>query len=159
MRIVDQAFAASHKGKGKFKPKSMMTSAKYAKKSEKSEQKTEKKVRCNYCKVLGHVIKECPKVAAKEAKKKEAGMAVADATTSNAESANVVQESEWAFVVQCSYDPSLHDVCMSVADSHVWYFDSGATKHITSQRDMFTCLEPALLLAILLHAQITPSIH
>ena len=27
------------------------------------------------------------------------------------------------------------------ADSHVWYFDSGATKHITSQRDMFTCLE------------------
>ncbi|MCO5570476.1 hypothetical protein L7F22_024198 [Adiantum nelumboides] len=31
---------------------------------------------------------------------------------------------------------------MSVAaDSHVWYFDSGATKHITSHRDLFTSLE------------------
>ena len=52
MRIADQAFAASHKGKGKFKPKSV-TSAKNAKKSEKYEKKTEKKVRCNYCKTLG----------------------------------------------------------------------------------------------------------
>ena len=54
-----------------------------------------------------------------------------------------MQESEWAFAVQCSYDPSLHDVCMSIADSHVWYFDSGATKHITSQRSLFTFLESA----------------
>ena len=53
----------------------------------------------NYCKTLGHVIKECPKVAAKEAKKKESGMAVVDASTSNVASANVVEESEWAFVV------------------------------------------------------------
>ena len=27
------------------------------------------------------------------------------------------------------------------ADSHVWYFDSGSTKHITSHRDLFTSLE------------------
>ena len=26
---------------------------------------------------------------------------------------------------------------------HVWYFDSGATKHITSQRSFFTTLESA----------------
>ncbi|MCO5612523.1 hypothetical protein L7F22_066791 [Adiantum nelumboides] len=26
-------------------------------------------------------------------------------------------------------------------DSHVWYFDNGATKHITSHRDLFTSLE------------------
>ena len=70
-----------------------------------------------------------------------------------------MQESEWAFAMQCSYDPSLHDVCMSIADSHVWYFDSGATKHITSQRDMFTCLESASIVVILLHAQTTPNIQ
>jgi len=40
-----------------------------------------------------------PRWLAKEAKKKEAGMAIADTSNSNAESANVVQESEWAFVV------------------------------------------------------------
>ena len=28
-------------------------------------------------------------------------------------------------------------------DSRVWYFDSGATKHITSQRSLFTSLESA----------------
>jgi len=31
--------------------------------------------------------------------------------------------------------------CQFAADSHVWYFDSGATKHITSHRDLFTSLE------------------
>ncbi|MCO5558079.1 hypothetical protein L7F22_011655 [Adiantum nelumboides] len=44
--------------------------------------------------------------------------------------------------VECTYNPVVHDACMSVAaDSHVWYFDSGATKHITSHRDLFTSLE------------------
>ena len=32
---------------------------------------------------------------------------------------------------------------MSAMDSNVWYFDSGATKHITSQRILFTSLESA----------------
>ena len=32
---------------------------------------------------------------------------------------------------------------MFVLDSHVWYFDSGASKHITSQRDMFPSLDSA----------------
>ena len=147
MHIADQAFAAaSHKGKGKFKLKSM-TGADGAKKADKSEEKKEKKVKCNYCKKLGHMIKDCPKVDAKEArKKKEASMAVADTSKSNAEFANVVQESEWAFAVQCSMT-HLCTMCVCLfADSHVWYFDSGATKHITSQRDMFTCLESARLL-------------
>ena len=71
-------------------------------------------------------------------------MAVADASPSTTESANVVQDTEWAFSVQCSYDTLLHDSCMSVVDSDVWYFDSGATKHITSQRSLFTSLEYAL---------------
>ena len=68
---------------------------------------------------------------------------VADASPSTTECANVVQDTEWAFSAQCSYDPLLHDSCMSAVDSEVWYFDSGATKHITSQRSLFTSLESA----------------
>ena len=30
---------------------------------------------------------------------------------------------------------------MSIVDSHVWYFHSGASKHITLQCDMFTSLD------------------
>ena len=53
-----------------------------------------------------------------------------------------MQDAEWAFIVHCQYDPSIHDACLEVSiDSDVWYFDSGATKLITSHRDMFTCLE------------------
>ena len=69
----------------------------------------------------------------------------ADSSPSNHESANIVQDAEWPLSVHCSYNPSLHDACMSIVDSHVWYFDSGATKHITSQCDMFISLESALI--------------
>ena len=70
-------------------------------------------------------------------------MAVSDASPSNSESANMVQDTEWAFNVHCSYNPSVHDACMSVAYSEVWYFDSGATMHIISQHDIFNFLESA----------------
>ena len=70
-------------------------------------------------------------------------MAVVDTSASNTESANVLQDTEWAFSAPCSYDPSLHDSCLSVVDSDVWYFDSGATKHITSQHSFFTTMESA----------------
>ena len=82
-------------------------------------------------------------IATKEAKKKEAGMAVAEASPCTIESTNVVQDTEWAFSAQCNYDPLLHDSCMSAMGSNVWYFDSGATKHITLQRSLFTSLESA----------------
>ena len=95
---------------------------------------------CKYCKASDHIIKNCQKLAAKEAKKKEAGMDVQDTTPSTPESANVVQDSDWAFTVQCSYDPSCEDAFMAVANIDAWYFDSGATKHITSHRSFFTSL-------------------
>ena len=70
----------------------------------------------------------------KRQKKKEAGMAVVvDAIPSTPDSANVVQDSKWAFPMQCNFDSLLNDSCMSIVDLDVWYFDSGATKHITLQ--------------------------
>lgn len=107
------------------------------KKSEKDEKKTEQKVFCKYCKQHGHDVKDCPKIAAKEAKNKEANMAT-DVSASNAESVNYARDAQWEFIVQCPYDPLVYNSCISVAtDSHVWFFDSGATKHITSQRSLF----------------------
>ena len=145
MRVADQAFMAGQRGKAKAftnnKPKPAPSNNS---KSEKDGDKQKKKGKCNYCREPGHFIKECPKLKEKESKKKESGMAVADASPSpNAESANLVQDAEWAFSVQCSYNPSLQDACFSATDLHVWFFDSGASKHITSQRDMFSSLESA----------------
>ncbi|KAH7388551.1 hypothetical protein KP509_16G081300 [Ceratopteris richardii] len=62
-----------------------------------------------------------------------------DKTLKKKEEAN----EEWVFTTVCSYDTSSHEHCMSAVDSYVWYFDSGATKHITSQRSFFSSLECA----------------
>ena len=125
MRIADQAFVASQRGKGKVassysKPKLACVGS--TKKTDKDEKKTEKKLRCNYCKAHDYVIKDCLKITAKEA-----NIATVDASPSNAESANVAQDAKWAFTVQCNY------ICMFVLDSDLWYFECGATKHITSK--------------------------
>ena len=71
-------------------------------------------------------------------------MAVVDASPSHAESANLLQDADWAFSVQCCYNPLLHDACFSVAELHVWYFDNGASKHITYQQDIFSSLKSTL---------------
>ena len=81
-------------------------------KSKKKGDKGKKKIRCNYCKANDHVIKNFPKLKAKETKKKESNAAtIADASTGSY-SANVVYDAEWAFSVQ--YDPSIHDTCMAI---------------------------------------------
>ena len=61
-------------------------------------------------------------------------MVVVEASTPKIEFANLVQNvEEWAFSTVCSFDPSSHEQCMSIVDLEVWYFDSGATKHVTLQ--------------------------
>ena len=77
----------------------------------------------------------------KEANKKEASMVIVDASTAKIDFANIVLDVEWPFNVKSSYSFSTHDACMIVADMHVWYFDSGASEHITSHCDLFSSLE------------------
>ena len=43
--------------------------------------------------------------------------------------------------MECNYDSSTHDACMTIADTDVRYFDSGASKRVTSHRDLFSSLE------------------
>ncbi|WP_165349319.1 hypothetical protein, partial [Enterobacter cloacae complex sp. 4DZ1-17B1] len=81
---------------------------------------------------------------AKEAKKKEGGSTTNAAIVESSvkRDCNADVDAQWAFSVECTYNPVVHDACMSVvANSHVWYFDSGAIKHITSHRELFTSLE------------------
>ena len=96
MRVADQDFIASQKGKGQkgsFAGKQKSVNSAYTKKEDRDEKKAKKqKIFCKYCKATDHVIKSCrPKLAAKEAKKKEAGMVVTDASPyTTTESANIV---------------------------------------------------------------------
>ena len=48
-----------------------------------------------------------------------------------------MQGLEWAFTMQCNFDSMLIDSCLSVVDLDVRYFHNGATKHITSQCNLF----------------------
>ena len=130
MHIVDQAFIANKKKGQKTSSSSKQNSINptHTKKGDKDEKKVK------YCKAHDHIIKSCPKLA------KELGMTIIDTSPSTIELANVIQDAEWAFSAKCHYDPSLHDVCMFAIAFDVWYFDNGATKHITSQCSFFTSI-------------------
>ena len=107
-----------------------------------------KKKRCNYCRVAGHDIAECRKRIASEEEEEEKGLAVSTASGNDAtpnEHAHFATEQSWSFIVQCHYDPSVHDAsdaCMLVSAS-TWFFDSGASKHVTSCKTLLTSLADA----------------
>lgn len=156
----DQAFMASQKGKGKavsgaaYKPKTAANQPTVS--GEKDENQPKKKGKCHYCRKPGHYIGECRKRIAKEKEKgtkKEANVAQADASSAEKkETANLSIVShgdedfddEYVCIVSCSYNPSMHttdESCLSVTSQEDWYFDSGASKHITSQRNLFSVFD------------------
>ena len=57
----------------------------------------------------------------------------------------MVYDANLGFSVECYYDPFACDACMIVVDMHVWYFDSGASKKITSYNYFFSFLETNLI--------------
>ena len=95
MRVANQAFIAGQRGKGKTsKNNKLKATSSNNSKPEKDGDKNNKKDKCNYCREPRHYIKEFPKL-----KEKEARMAVVDASPSHVESANLVQDADWAFSV------------------------------------------------------------
>ena len=76
--------------------------------------------------------------------KKESSMSIAkNSSNANNDEANMAQDF-WACVVTCHYDASLHSKCMVVSEADLdWFFDSGASKHITSCKRFFASLKDA----------------
>ena len=67
-------------------------------------------------------------------------------TSGNDDHANFAKDQSWGFLVQCHYNPSMHDAsdtCMLISTS-TWFLDSGASKHISSCKSLFTFLTDAL---------------
>ena len=115
------------------------------KSSQRMKAKIRRKLRnlvfCQYQKTHDHMIKNYTKLVAKDAKKKEASMVVVDTSFSTIDFANVVQGVDQELIVQCSHDPLMHDSCMSIVNSNMWFFDTGTTKHITLWYSFFITLE------------------
>ena len=55
-------------------------------------------------------------MVAKEAKRNEVGLVVAEVSTPKIESPNLVQNEEWAFTTVCNFDPSSLEQCMSILE-------------------------------------------
>ena len=82
----------------------------------KKKQEQKQKLFCKYCKGNDHIIRNCPKLVAKEAKRNEVGLVVAEVSTPKIESPNLVQNEEWAFTTVCNFDPSSLEQCMSILE-------------------------------------------
>ena len=126
MRVANQAFLVSQKGKGKWN--SFASKQRFANNSQVNEKKQEQKQElfCKYCKGIDHIIKNYPKLVAKEEKKKRQ------------DSLQKFLHQKQSLQILCRMRNGhlllfvVSEQCMSIAQSDVWYFDSGATKHITS---------------------------
>ncbi|KAH9291933.1 hypothetical protein KI387_042879, partial [Taxus chinensis] len=103
----ESAFAAQSKGKWKRQADASPSSPKFP-------------VKCYYCHKLGHVKKDCQKRLS--ALKKRKGQAHV-ATVEQHES-----EDEYALMASCSDGGS---------PTRCWFFDSGASRHFTCQRDWY----------------------
>ena len=142
----DQAYSAKYKNKGKKQSNSKKAPASKSSSSSSSQPSNSNKKKdstfCRYCKANDHVIDNCPKLKAKEAKgkKKESNKSssnvVADSKAN--ESANFVQHipQDCSLMAVCSIDPSEQDSCLASTSQHVWFMDSGASKHITSIKSL-----------------------
>ena len=129
------------KGKGKYKPKNQNQS----KQSNDSQGKGSNKKSgvCYYCKKPGHYIGECRKRIAKENKDASINSVSDDTKDENASeniSASFVEE-DYAFLTISDINDN-ENFSFNSSHSDVWYFDSGASKHITSKRSLFTELKP-----------------
>ena len=138
---TDQALVVQNRNKGKVSNKQSKSGlVQSSDKSKADSEKPKRKGKCHFCKKYGHYISECSKRIAKE-KKKESSLAVSNSANTSAakedESANMVQDS-YAFIVCSDF------FACSVDEAQViWYFDSGASRHITFRKDLFRSLDAA----------------
>ena len=138
---TDQALVVQNRNKGKVnnnQSKSGLVQS--SDKSKADLEKPKRKGKCHFCKKYGHYISECSKHIAKE-KKKESSEAVSNSANTSAakedEYANTVQDS-YAFIVCSDFS-----ACSINEAQVIWYFDSGASRHITSRKDLFRSLDAA----------------
>jgi hypothetical protein len=133
------------KGKGKYKPKNQ-NQIKQNNDTEGIIGSIKKPGVFHYCKKPGHYIGECRKRIAKEKKDGSVNSISDDSKVENVfENENVTVsfvEEDYAFLTITKFNDD-ENFSLNSSLSDIWYFDSGASKHITSKRSLFIELKPS----------------